>query len=87
MPGKVKNQIIDPKEWDTARMINIGFVAKTYGLLPSEVVARATTFDLMITDVMTSWEKHQMDKATQKVSPESYSQDQLQEILEKSRGG
>lgn len=86
MPGKVKNQIIDPKEWDTARMINIGFVAKTYGLLPSEVVARATTFDLMITDVLSSWEKHQMDQSTNKVSPESFSQDQLQEILEKSRG-
>jgi hypothetical protein len=42
-------------------MISIGHIAKTYGLLPSEVLARATTFDLMITDVYSTWENHQQN--------------------------
>jgi len=42
-------------------MISIGHIAKTYGLLPSEVLARATTFDLMITDVYSTWEHHQQN--------------------------
>lgn len=87
MPGKVKNQVIDFDDWNTARMINIGHMAKTYGLLPSEIVARATTFDLMITDVMNSWEKHQLDQSRKTVDTNSYSQDELKGILEKSRGG
>ena len=68
-------------------MINIGHMAKTYGLLPSEVLARATTYDLMITDVVNSWEKHQMDKSRKTVDAESYSQDELKQMMEKSRGG
>jgi hypothetical protein len=44
-------------------MISIGHIAKTYGLLPSEVLERATTFDLMVTDVYTTWERHENDKA------------------------
>lgn len=42
-------------------MITIGHIAKTYGLLPSEVVSRATTFDIMITDVYTAWENYQQN--------------------------
>ena len=87
MLGKIKNQVVDPKRWDTAKMINIGYMAKTYGMLPSEVLARATSFDIMVTDVFSTWEKHQLDQATGKSPLESMDSDQLQEILEKSRGG
>jgi hypothetical protein len=37
-------------------MISIGNLAKTYGLLPSEVAMKATSFDLMVTDVMITWD-------------------------------
>lgn len=87
MPGKVKNQVVDTKKWDTAKLINIGHMAKTYGMLPSEVLARATSFDIMVSDVYATWEKHLTDQATGKSSLDSMSTEQLQEILEKSRGG
>lgn len=37
-------------------MINVGYLAKMYQVLPSQVLASATTFDLMIMDVMATWE-------------------------------
>lgn len=42
-------------------MISIGNMAKTFGLLPSQVAAQATSYDLMIMDVMTTWENHKND--------------------------
>lgn len=62
-------------------MISVGHIAKTYGLLPSEVIARATTYDLMITDVYTTWEAHKNNPT----SIEDYSQEQLQEIINRSK--
>lgn len=38
-------------------MVTVGDLAKTYHVLPSEVLAKATTYDIMITDVMITWEK------------------------------
>lgn len=69
-------------------MISIGHMAKTYGLLPSEVAARATTFDIMITDVYTTWERNEMNKASGKpadltqVDPE-----ELKKMLEAAKNG
>lgn len=64
-------------------MIAIGHIAKTYGLLPSEVEARATAFDLMVADVHTAWENYQQnpDKLGS-AKPED-----LQTMLEKTRNG
>jgi hypothetical protein len=62
-------------------MISIGHIAKTYGLLPSEVAARATTFDIMITDVYTTWENYQKNPE----SINNYSQEQLMEIIKRGR--
>lgn len=81
MPGKVKDQVVDPKSWESARMISIGHIAKTYGLLPSDVATRATAFDIMITDVYTTWENYQKDPN----AIANYSQDQLVEMLKKGR--
>jgi len=77
MPGKVKDQVVDPKQWESAKMISIGHIARTYGLLPSEVLARATTYDIMITDVYSTWENYQKDPN----ATENYSQEQLLELV------
>jgi len=87
MPGKVKNQAIDTKQWDTARMISIGHMAKTYGVLPSYIRDHATTFDVMITDVYATWESHQMNKSSGSPNLNDYDTDQLKEILERGRNG
>jgi hypothetical protein len=62
-------------------MITIGHLAKTYGVLPSEVAAKATTFDLMITDVYESWEHYQQNPN----AAENYSIDQLEAALKKGK--
>jgi len=66
-------------------MINIGMLAKHYGLLPSQVCDHATTYDLMIFDVMMSWEQMQQDKANGKPTAPKLSQEQLSEMLAKTK--
>lgn len=64
-------------------MITIGQLAKTYGVLPSEVLARGTTFDLMVMDVFTTWENHQRNPN----DVSNFSQEDLQKIVENSKNG
>ena len=66
-------------------MINIGTMAKHYGVLPSQVREHATTYDLMIFDVMMSWEQMQQDKANGKPTAPKLSQEQLADMLAKTK--
>jgi hypothetical protein len=60
-------------------------LAKTYHLLPSEVLARATTFDLMVADAMMTWEQEQQDRANGKQPTPQLSQEQMRAMLERVR--
>jgi len=62
-------------------MINVGYLAKTYGLLPSQVFANATTYDLMITDVLATWEeyKNNPDKM------DNYKTEDLEQLVKEAR--
>lgn len=62
-------------------MLNVGHIAKTFGLLPSQVIEYATTYDLMIADVMSTWEEYQYNKAMGKPNIPNYSQQELLDIL------
>lgn len=62
-------------------MITIGHMAKTYGMLPSEIAARATTYDIMITDVYQAWEQFQSNPG----GVENYSQEQLEAAVKRSK--
>lgn len=64
-------------------MINIGMIAKQYGVLPSQVREYGTTYDLMIADVMMSWEQHQQEKATGKTPAPQLSQEQMIAMVNK----
>ena len=64
-------------------MIAIGHIAKTYGVLPSDVLARGTTFDLMVTDVYATWERHQQNPT----DLNNFKTEDLQKILEKNKNG
>lgn len=69
-------------------MITIGHLAKSYGLLPSEVLARATTFDIMVNDVFMTWEHHEMDKAQGKPpTTDQFDQEDLLKALERTKNG
>jgi hypothetical protein len=69
-------------------MIMIGRMAKEYGMLPSQIEQQATTYDIMITDVLATYENFQQQKASGKVDPSVYefTQDELEKMMEKSRG-
>lgn len=66
-------------------MLNVGVIAKTYGMLPSQVIDNATTYDLMIADVMSSWEEYQHNKAMGKTTVPNYSTQELLDMLEKGK--
>lgn len=62
-------------------MINVGYLAKTFHLLPSQVIAHATTYDLMITDVLATWEEY-------KDNPEkmqNYKAEELEKLVKEAR--
>jgi hypothetical protein len=67
-------------------LITIGAIAKTYHLLPSEVLARGTTFDIMVMDVMAAWEDYHQKKAEGTYVPD-LSEDELLQILEENKVG
>lgn len=66
-------------------MLNIGVIAKTYGMLPSQVLDSATTYDLMIADVMSSWEEYQYNKAMGKSTVPDYSTNELLEMFNRNK--
>lgn len=69
-------------------MITIGRMAEKYGMLPSEIEHRATTYDLMISDVLATYENFQQQKANGKVDPSVYqfTDDELKAMMEKASG-
>jgi len=64
-------------------MINTGMLAKHYGLLPSQVREHGTTYDLMIHDVMMSWEQHQQEQASGKKTTPELTQEEMMAALER----
>jgi hypothetical protein len=55
-------------------------------MLPSEVLAKATTYDLMVTDVLATYESYEMHKASGTVMPQEgqFEEDELLDILRKA---
>ena len=64
-------------------MINIGMIAKQYGVLPSMVREYGNTYDLMIYDVMMSWEQYQNEKANGKTPTPQLSQEEMMAAIER----
>lgn len=61
-------------------------MAKMYGMLPSEIIQRATTYDLMVTDILATYENYEYEKASGKVDYNKvYKEEDLMKLLEKSK--
>jgi hypothetical protein len=57
-------------------------MAEKYGKLPHEIEQNATTYDLMVLDVISSYDKHEHDKANGKgLSEYNYTVDELQAMM------
>ena len=69
-------------------LLTVHNLAKTYKLLPSEVLGRATTFDLYILDSYHRYVKYQEAKEKgQSLAPRrpKLSQEQLKQMLERAK--
>lgn len=67
----------------------IDTMAERYGMLPSQVMQNANTFDVFVTDTAIGYRNYIQDKANGKdtaYNPSDYSQDDLLSILKETRG-
>ena len=60
-------------------------LGERYGMLPSELLDRANTFDLWVYDVAVSWINNNNDRANGK--PAKYDTDDLQKRMENVKNG
>lgn len=69
-------------------LLTLHNLAKTYKMLPSEALARATTFDLHILDTFHRYSKYQEAKNAGKaapIKPKNFSQEQLKAMLKRAK--
>ena len=62
----------------------IDTLGERYGLLPSEVMKRANTFDIFVADTAIGYRNHLQERAngsTKTYNPQDYSQEDLLNIL------
>jgi len=64
----------------------IDTLADRYKLLPSEVLTRATTFDVMVADTVISYRNELEKRANKEANPSKYTDDELLEIVKQTRG-
>lgn len=69
-------------------ILQLDGLGKRYGLLPSEVLSRANTFDLYILDCAMTFESYHHKKAMNKgkVDPKDYDIETLKRINDKASG-
>ena len=69
-------------------MITVGRLAEQYGQLPHQVEQNATTYDLMIMDVLATYDNYMEQKNKRgTVDPKTYkfTQEELQKLLHKKK--
>ena len=64
-------------------MIAVGRMAERFHMLPHEVEQQATTYDLMIVDVLATYDEYQKNKN----DPAHYKEEDLVKILEQTKNG
>lgn len=57
-------------------------MARHYRKLPSEIAEQATTFDIMVMDVMTTWENYKRNPQ----SEDNYKTEDLEELVKRAKG-
>lgn len=67
-------------------MITIGRMAEKYGMLPHQVASQATTYDIMINDVLATYDQYEQQKSSGVANTDWYEEDDLQAMMEKARG-
>jgi hypothetical protein len=67
-------------------ILTVNNLAKTYKLLPSEVLERGSTFDLFVLDIATRHTRYQQDIADGKKVGHKHTKQELLEMFSKTQG-
>lgn len=60
-------------------------MAKMYGQLPSYVKANATTYDMLVTDALLSWENEQYERAQGKTPVPNLTKEEMLAMLKQAK--
>jgi len=64
-------------------LLSIDALGKRYSLLPSEVMTKASTFDLVVLDAALGYQSYIQDQAEGKKAPSNVKQEDLMAVLER----
>ena len=69
-------------------MITVGRMAEKYGMLPSQIEQHATTYDIMVNDVLATYDEYEQQKASGKIDPSVFklTTEEMQNMLERANG-
>ena len=60
-------------------------MAKMYGQLPSYVKANATTYDMLVTDALLSWENEQYERAQGRTPVPNLTKEEMLAMLKQAK--
>jgi hypothetical protein len=76
---------LDPEGVDMSMLLCIDAIGKRYSLLPSEVMTRASTFDLVVLDASLGYQKYIQDKADGNKQSPQLSQEEMIKMMERTK--
>ena len=76
---------MDPEGVEMSMILSIDALGKRYSLLPSEVMVKASTFDLVVLDAAIGFEVYLQNKADGKKEAPKLSQEEMMAALERVR--
>ena len=76
---------MDPEGIEMSMLLSIDALGKRYSLLPSEVMSKASTFDLVVLDAAIGYEVYLQNKADGKKEAPKLSQEELTKMMERVR--
>jgi hypothetical protein len=76
---------LDPEGVEMSMLLSIDALGKRYSLLPSEVMEKASTFDLVVLDAALGYQSYIQDKAEGKKQTPKLSQEEMMAAMERVR--
>ena len=74
---------MDPEGVEMSMLLSIDAIGKRYSLLPSEVMEKASTFDLVVLDAALGYQSYIQDKAEGKKQTPKLSQEEMMAMMER----
>ena len=76
---------MDPNGVEMSMLLSIDAIGKRYSLLPSEVMSKASTFDLVVLDAALGYQTYIQEQADGKKQTPKLSQEEMMAAMERVR--